>query len=142
MTPGPWCGRKNCVNEKFQLHYRNRTRDLPACSAVPQPTAPPRASPRCNVTQFIISGNCSTCFRWYLHPSLGPHTAVSTAFGICHTGVVCAPDDGWRYYPKHVEQFPDIINCVKLHLDVLKFTSFLAVHIPPHQHEDQSVYVV
>jgi hypothetical protein len=22
--------------------------------------------------------------------------------------VVCAPDDGWRYYPKHVEQFPDI----------------------------------
>ena len=24
-----------------------------------------------------------------------------------HT-VVCAPDDGWRYRPKHVEQFPDI----------------------------------
>ena len=22
--------------------------------------------------------------------------------------VVCAPDDGWRYYPKHVERFPDI----------------------------------
>jgi len=22
--------------------------------------------------------------------------------------VVCAPDDGWRYHPKHVEQFPDI----------------------------------
>jgi len=21
---------------------------------------------------------------------------------------VCAPDDGWRYHPKHVEQFPDI----------------------------------
>jgi hypothetical protein len=20
---------------------------------------------------------------------------------------VCAPDDGWRYHPKHVEQFPD-----------------------------------
>jgi len=30
--------------------------------------------------------------------------------------VVCAPDDGWRYHPKHVEQFPDKINCVKLHL--------------------------
>ena len=30
--------------------------------------------------------------------------------------VVCAPDDGWWYYPKHVEQFPDKINCVKLHL--------------------------
>jgi len=21
---------------------------------------------------------------------------------------VCAPDNGWRYHPKHVEQFPDI----------------------------------
>jgi len=30
--------------------------------------------------------------------------------------VVCAPDDGWWYHPKHVEQFPDKINCVALHL--------------------------
>ena len=30
--------------------------------------------------------------------------------------VVCAPDDWWKYHPKHVEQFPDIINCVTLHL--------------------------
>ena len=22
--------------------------------------------------------------------------------------VLCAPDDGWRYHPKHVEQFTDI----------------------------------
>jgi hypothetical protein len=22
--------------------------------------------------------------------------------------VVCPPDDGWKYHPKHVEQFPDI----------------------------------
>ena len=22
--------------------------------------------------------------------------------------VICAPDDGWRYHPKHVEQFADI----------------------------------
>jgi hypothetical protein len=22
--------------------------------------------------------------------------------------VVCIPDDGWKYHPKHVEQFPDI----------------------------------
>jgi hypothetical protein len=32
-----------------------------------------------------ISGNCSTCFGWYLHPSSGAHTTVSTAPGICHT---------------------------------------------------------
>ena len=30
--------------------------------------------------------------------------------------VVCAPDDGWWYHPKHVEQFPDKINFVTLHL--------------------------
>ena len=40
---------------------------------------------RCNVTQFIISGNCSTCFGWYLHPSSGAQTPVSTASGICQT---------------------------------------------------------
>ena len=26
----------------------------------------------------------------------------------CCRYVVCAPDDGWKYQPKHVEQFPDI----------------------------------
>ena len=42
---------------------------------------------RCNVTQFIfLSGNCSTCFGWYHHPSSGAQTTVSTASGICHTG--------------------------------------------------------
>ena len=25
---------------------------------------------------------------------------------------ICAPDDGWRDHPKHVEQFTDKINCV------------------------------
>jgi len=40
---------------------------------------------RRNVTQFIISGNCSTCFGWYLHPSSGAYTTVSTESDICHT---------------------------------------------------------
>jgi hypothetical protein len=30
--------------------------------------------------------------------------------------VICAPDDGWRYHPNDVEQFPDKINCVMLHI--------------------------
>jgi hypothetical protein len=30
--------------------------------------------------------------------------------------VVCSPDDGKWYHPKHVEQFPDKINRVTLHL--------------------------
>ena len=40
---------------------------------------------RCNVAQFILSGNCSTCFGWYHHQSSGAQTTVSTASGICHT---------------------------------------------------------
>ena len=36
-APGPQCGRKD-----YDTVW-NKTRDLPACSAVPQPTAPPRA---------------------------------------------------------------------------------------------------
>jgi len=38
----------------------------------------------CNVTQFILSKNCSTCLGWYHHPSSGAQTAVSAASGICH----------------------------------------------------------
>jgi hypothetical protein len=34
---------------------------------------------------LFISGNCSTCFGRYFHPSSGAHTTVSTAFVICHT---------------------------------------------------------
>ena len=40
---------------------------------------------RCNVTQSILSGNCSTCFGWYHHPSSGAQTTVSTVSGICQT---------------------------------------------------------
>ena len=114
---------------------------------------------RCNVTQFILSGNCSTCFGWYHHPSSGAQTSVSTVSGICNTVIaicryrgrdatglsvlwmayathstlkpvaitawqipdtvdtlVFTSDDGRWYHPKHVEQFPDKINCVMLHL--------------------------
>jgi hypothetical protein len=34
---------------------------------------------------LFISENWSICFGWYFHPSLGAHTTVSTASGICHT---------------------------------------------------------
>ena len=54
---------------------------------------------------LFISVNCSTCFGWYHHPSLGAHTTVSTAPGIFHTvtatcryhgrvGTINSPDDG------------------------------------------------
>jgi len=34
----------------------------------------PLLLPAANATQFILSGNCSTCFGWYLHPSSGAQT--------------------------------------------------------------------
>jgi len=69
-----------CVNCKLEQEYSNIY------------------ATRWNVTQFILSGNCSTCFGWYYHPSSGAKTSVSIAFGICHTAptsartffVVCA----------------------------------------------------
>jgi hypothetical protein len=33
---------------------------------------------------LFISGNCSTCFGRYFHPSSGAHTTVSAASDICH----------------------------------------------------------
>jgi hypothetical protein len=41
---------------------------------------------------LFVSGNCSTCFGWYLHSSSGAHTTVSTASVICHTVAAI-----WRY---------------------------------------------
>jgi len=45
--------------------------------------------------------------------------------------VVCTPDDGWRYHSKHVEQFPDKINCVSLHLVgyILEYKKIYCMHI-------------
>ena len=37
----------------------NRTRDLPACSAVPQQTAPPRAQNQGKSKEFFYSSKCS-----------------------------------------------------------------------------------
>jgi hypothetical protein len=37
------------------------------------------------LSSLFMSGNYSTCFGWYLHPSSGAHTTVCTASVICHT---------------------------------------------------------
>ena len=39
----------------------NRTRDLLACSALPQPSAPPRAPYNVYKTQFTVKIYCSLC---------------------------------------------------------------------------------
>ena len=38
-----------------------------------------------HVTEFILSDNCSTCFRRYYHPSSGAQTTVTTASGNRYT---------------------------------------------------------
>jgi hypothetical protein len=35
------------------------------------------------------------------------HSTIKPVPTLPHT-VVCAPDNGWKYHPKHIEQFPDI----------------------------------
>ena len=64
------------------------------------------------ICSLFISANCSTCFGWYLHPSSGAHITLSTVTVSVMPDtvdtVIWAPDDGWRYHPKHVEKFADI----------------------------------
>jgi hypothetical protein len=48
----------------------------------------------------------------YCYPPLSRQVAV-TVWQIPDS--VDTVDDGWWYHPKHVEQFPDKINCVTLH---------------------------
>jgi hypothetical protein len=43
------------------------------------------------LNSLFVSGNCSTCFGWYFHPSSGAHTTVSTTSGICAVGGVRHP---------------------------------------------------
>jgi hypothetical protein len=59
-----------------------------------------------------------------------------------HT-IICAPHYGWWYHPKHVEQFPDKINCVTLHLVryILEYNSFtlvIKISLAYTQHRDKS----
>jgi hypothetical protein len=48
--------------------------------------------------QFILSGNFSICIGWYLPPSSGEQTTVSTASGIYHTvTAICRFVWSWRF---------------------------------------------
>jgi len=78
---------------------------------------------RCNFTQFIYIWKLLYMFRVLL-PSItrSAYNCIYSFWYLSHRylavtvwqipdavgTVVCAPDDGWRYQPKHVEQFPDI----------------------------------
>src|SRR5215475_5800810 len=66
---------------------------------------------------LFISGNCSTFFGWYFHPSSGAHTTISTASGICHTftaicryrgGVETGLSVPWVAYATHGTLKPEL----------------------------------
>ena len=67
-------------------------------------------------TALHVSGGSSTHHQERKQPYLQHLVFVTPLLLPAVDTVVCAPDDGWRYNPKHVEQFPDKINCVTLHL--------------------------
>jgi hypothetical protein len=83
----PHCVRKvtttNVLLFKFRCNIFTGVRiikEKPGSVASGTPVYPTR----CNVTQFILSEKCRTCFGLYHHPSSGAHTTVSTASDICH----------------------------------------------------------
>ena len=88
---------------------------------------------RCNVTQFILSGNCSTCFGWYHHPSSGAQTTVSTASGISHTVIAICRYRGrvgtglsavWVAYATHSTLKPVMLSvCQRPRQQTLNITS-------------------
>jgi hypothetical protein len=44
--------------------------------------------------------------------------------------VVCAPDDGWKYHPKHVEQFSDINKLCNVAALLDIYWNILTMHGP------------
>jgi hypothetical protein len=43
--------------------------------------------------------------------------------------VVCSPDDGWKYHPKYVEQFPDINKLCNVESCWI-YWNILTMHVP------------
>ena len=77
---------------------------------------------------------------WHFHPSSGAHVTVSTVSGITETVTTtcrerdwmetAAPDDGWRYHPKHVEQFADINKLYNFASCWIIIDTYYAMHGP------------
>ena len=55
-------------------------------------------------TALHVSGGISTHHQE--HIQMYPHLLAQVPVAV--DTVVCAPDDEWRYNPKHVEHFPEI----------------------------------
>jgi hypothetical protein len=72
---------KRCI--KSHMPFANIIRRFNVHGPVHHKHIPIYIQKDATVHSLFISGNCSTCFGWYFHPSSGAHTTVSTASGIC-----------------------------------------------------------
>jgi len=64
------------ANEDFFAVFRSSSSSS-SSSNIPRQYIPIYIQQDAHVTQFILSGNCSTCFGWYFHPPSGVQTTVS-----------------------------------------------------------------
>jgi hypothetical protein len=71
-TPDPKCGRKDYVNKNSNETTGNRTRDLPACSAVRQPAAP-LCTPLRRSSSFSLRYGMFICISWRVRVFLVLH---------------------------------------------------------------------
>jgi len=62
---------------------------------------------RCNNIQFTYICKLLYMFR-VVSPPISRSRQVTVTVSIMPDTVIWAADDGWRYHPKHVEQFADI----------------------------------
>ena len=93
-TPGPWCDRKDYINETANDTIGNRTRDLPTCSSVPQPTAPPLQLVR-NVNKIYLrhrikyktDKNIYQTRRWYVSYSHVLQNCGTSVSNVCFKGL-------------------------------------------------------
>ena len=79
-----------------------------------------RSAYNCTYSIWYLSHRyCYLPLLWRSWNSSNSTIEAGSSNGVTNTDAVntgiCAPDEGWRYHPKHVGQFPDII-CVALHL--------------------------
>ena len=72
-----------CYFEYEQLFSKTDTFNVDG--SVHRKYIPIRIQQDATLHSLFISGNCSTCFGWYIHPSSGAHATVSTASAVCHT---------------------------------------------------------
>ena len=86
------------------------------------------------ICNLFISVNYSTCFGWYLQPSSEAHITASTVtvswMPDTVDSVIWAPDDGWKYHPKHVEKFIDIDKLYIVASCWIIFATYYTMHVP------------